>query len=65
MLRRAGSSPEEYLKQFMNHGFELFYINEKKETLEAVGMDKAMQIGTEEKWTNLLCLRENSRKLKG
>lgn len=65
MLRRAGSSPEEYLKQLMSYGFKLFYINEKSETLEPIDIDKAMQIGAEEKWTNLLCLRENAGELKG
>jgi len=65
MLRRAGSSPEEYLKQLMSSGFKLFYINEKSETLEPIDIDKAMQIGAEQKWTNLLCLRENAGELKG
>jgi FkbM family methyltransferase len=65
MLRRANSSPEEYLRQLISYGFKLFYINEKNETVEPLDIDKAMQIGADEKWTNLLCLRENVRELKG
>jgi len=59
LLKKAGSVPEEYLKELMSYGFELFHINEKKEALQPVDIDKAMQIGTEEKWTNLLCLKRN------
>lgn len=62
MLRRVGSSPEEYLKQFIGYSFELFHINEKEEKLDPVDLDKAMRIGTEEKWTDFLCLKENTRK---
>jgi zona occludens toxin (predicted ATPase) len=65
MLRRAGSSPEDYLKQLMSYGFKLFYINEKSKTLESIDIDRAMQIDTEEKWTNFLCLRENAKEPNG
>ena len=62
MIRRAGSSPEEFLKQFVGYGFELFHINESEERLDPVDMDRAMQIGIEEKWANFLCLKGMSKK---
>jgi FkbM family methyltransferase len=62
MIRRAGSSPEEYLRQLFANGFTLFHINETEEKLDPLDFDKAMRIGTEEKWTNFLGLKERGRK---
>lgn len=65
MLRRAGSSPEEYLRQLFGHGFRLFHIDEQKERLVPLDFAKAMRIGTEEKWTNFLCLRDGDQREPG
>jgi FkbM family methyltransferase len=62
MLRRAGSAPEEYLRQLFGHGFALFHINEQEEKLDPLDLDKAMRVGTEEKWTNFLCLKNGARR---
>jgi FkbM family methyltransferase len=62
MIRRAGSAPEEYLRQLFSRGFALFHINEQEEKLVPLDFDKAMRIGTEEKWTNFLCLKDRARK---
>ena len=61
MLERAGSSPIEYLKLLLDYNFEIYYINEQEERLEAVDIDRAMRIGENEKWTNFVCLKSKTR----
>lgn len=56
-LRRFGHSPEEFLEELLKYGFNLFYINEQEKKIEAIDLNKCMQLCSGENHINLLCLR--------
>lgn len=57
-LRRFGIEPEEYLKVLIKHGFRLYHINEQKRRLEPITINEVMQMCPDEKFTNLLSIKD-------
>ena len=57
LLRRSGYSPEEYLNEYIKYGFKLYDINEQKDEIIPIGIDRLMEMYTGKKSTNLLCLK--------
>lgn len=62
-LKRFGIDAEEYLKLIIEHGFQIYEINEPKQRMEPINISKLLGTYTPEKenYTNLLCIRENKQ----
>lgn len=53
-LKNFGYPPERFLNEFMNHGFKLFYINEREKKIEPMDINRYIQACPDEN-INLLC----------
>ena len=61
LLRRGGSSPEEFLNVLKGYGFKFYDINEEEETIKPCDADSVLKAyGDFGGWQppNLLCVRE-------
>jgi len=58
-LRKFGVNPKEFLDFLANLGFIFYNINEKKDKLEFINIDKIMEQFSGKEFTNLLCLKKN------
>lgn len=56
-LKRSGVMPEKYIESLINIGFKLFDINEFDKKIEPTEIQKLTQMYTEEKYTNILCIK--------
>jgi FkbM family methyltransferase len=56
-LEKAGCVPIDYLKEFTNCGFDVFLIDEKKQSLERAELDLLMRACESTGYVNLLCRR--------
>jgi FkbM family methyltransferase len=56
-LKRAGCLPAEYLKKLANYGFDIYLIDEKKQSLEPAEVDRVMKVCESTGYVNLLCQR--------
>lgn len=56
-LRGAGIEPQQYLKELMERGFKLYYIDERVQETKLVSIDDLMRICLTEQWVALLCLK--------
>jgi len=55
-LRRMGYSPEEFLNEFYKCGFMIYLINEE---ITPIDKDSLLAMCIDEKFVNLLCMKEN------
>lgn len=56
-LRRAGSLPTEYFEKLVNYGFDIYLIDEKKQSLESAEIGHLMNMCRSIGYVNLLCQR--------
>jgi FkbM family methyltransferase len=56
-LKRAGCLPTEYLKKLTNYGFDIYLIDEKKQSLEPAEVNRVLQECKSIGYVNLLCHR--------
>ena len=60
-LMRAGFSPIEYFQMLVNYGFEIYVINEQKQSLEPAEVSHVMKMCKSIEYVNLLCRRAAKR----
>lgn len=63
-IKEFGAEPERYLKNvLLNHGFKLYEINENKNKIEPVTIDRLLKVYTpkNELFTNLLCIKKTEQ----
>lgn len=56
-LKRAGCLPIEYLKKLINYGFNIYLIDEKKQSLEPAEVSHVMKVCKSMGYVNLPCHR--------
>jgi len=56
-LKIAGCLPTEYLEKFANYGFDIYLIDEKKQSLELAEVRRVMKVCRSVASVNLLCYR--------
>lgn len=56
-LTRAGFLPTEYFQMLVNCGFEIYVINEQKQSLEPAEVNHVMKMCKSVEYVNLLCQR--------
>ncbi len=56
-LRRSGSAPEQFLNRLLQYGFELYDIDEKKQSLHSIDVASLLEEYPPGKATNLLAKR--------
>jgi hypothetical protein len=56
-LKRVGFSPIEYFQMLVNYGFNIYVINEQKQSLEPAEINTVMAMCKSIEYVNLLCRR--------
>ena len=59
-LRRAGSSPEEFLNKLVGYGFGLYHMSEERKSVEPSDVSSLLRQYAGDTWTKLLCVRKTS-----
>jgi len=57
-LRIVGCSPTEYLARLLNYGFNIYLINERKQSLESADIGYLLKTCESTGYVNLLCQRD-------
>lgn len=54
-LKIARCSPEEYFRKLTNYGFDIYLIDETKQSLEQADLDRILKVCEKMEYVNLLC----------
>lgn len=57
-LERTGIDPADFLKLISEHGFKLYQMKEKKNSLELANIGELLKIVSIDKWFNLFLIKE-------
>lgn len=57
-LKRTGMDPADFLKLISEHGFKLYQMKEKKNSLEIANIDELLKIVSINNWCNLFLVKE-------